>query len=53
MQEGEDHVVKMLQVEVPKKRDTLLEFMHSIQTATSMRIVGTLAELQASDSQPL
>jgi hypothetical protein len=45
MQESEDHIVIMLKVEDAKKRATLLEFMHSIQTATSLRIVGNFSEL--------
>jgi ribosomal protein S10 len=40
MQESEDHIVIMLKVEDEEKIDKLLEFVHSIQTATSMRIVG-------------
>jgi hypothetical protein len=45
MQEKEDHIVIMLKVEDAKKRDTLLKFVHSIQTATNIGIVGTFAEL--------
>jgi len=44
-QDSEDHIVVMAKAEDAKERNTLLEFVHSIQTATSMRIVDTFAEL--------